>query len=476
MISLIKNELKKILSKKSLYIVLIITIGFCILANIMSKKFSTMIYMQNNIVEGLSIYEEDLENAKANNDTEGIIIAETKIEAIEILNQYSANSWQVQYSTQLEDSIYKLKQARSEDEKKKYQEEYDNIIKNFKENNWKACAEKELEKINKEIELSEDSEEKLNLEDEKQVLNWRIEKDIPYGNSNLNSYLDNWKSAKALVRQFEKETNPSNSYKIDNEENIATIAICEYAIENRIDANISKGGNSQLTYSLSENAKSQLLDVFDSYGIFIIIAIVITAGTIVSEEFNKGTIKLLLVRPYKRTKILLAKFLTCLITLLISLISLVLIQTIVGGLVFGFESYSDPTVVYNFNTNSLETVGLVQYLVISALSILPQFILLMTLSFAIGTIITNTPVAIALPFLGLIGEEIINSLVFYTNKAKFLIYFVTPNWDLSIYEFGKTSPIPELSLPFSICICVIYFSILLGASIFFFRKKDIKNI
>ena len=28
------------------------------------------------------------------------------------------------------------------------------------------------------------------------------------------------------------------------------------------------------------------------------------AGTIVSEEFNKGTIKLLLVRPYSRNKIL----------------------------------------------------------------------------------------------------------------------------------------------------------------------------
>lgn len=70
----------------------------------------------------------------------------------------------------------------------------------------------------------------------------------------------------------------------------------------------------------------------------------------------------------------------------------------------------------------------------------------------------------------------INSLAFYSPKAKWLLYFVTPNWDLNIYAFGKMPPTPELSLPFSICICVIYFAILLWSSILVFKKRDIKNI
>ena len=39
--------------------------------------------------------------------------------------------------------------------------------------------------------------------------------------------------------------------------------------------------------------------------IFILIISIVISGSIVSTEFDKGTIKLLLVRPFKRNKILL---------------------------------------------------------------------------------------------------------------------------------------------------------------------------
>ena len=113
----------------------------------------------------------------------------------------------------------------------------------------------------------------------------------------------------------------------------------------------------------------------------------------------------------------------------------------------------------------------------NAIAMLPQYILLMTLAFAISTVLTNTPMAIALPILGIFGSEIINALL-YTNfeKAKFLLYFVTPNWDLSMYAFGKLPMFEGLTLGFSISICVIYFAILLGMSILTFKNRDIKNI
>ena len=79
--------------------------------------------------------------------------------------------------------------------------------------------------------------------------------------------------------------------------------------------------------------------------LFIIITIVLIAGAIVSDEFNKGTIKLLLVRPFNRAKILLAKFITVLITVLFVMILTVILQFIVGGIFFGFESLSIPAVV-----------------------------------------------------------------------------------------------------------------------------------
>lgn len=232
-----------------------------------------------------------------------------------------------------------------------------------------------------------------------------------------------------------------------------------------------------LQWELSSNAQITLLGVFSDYSFFIILAIVIIAGTIVSEEFNKGTIKLLLVRPYSRVKILLAKFITCLIVLLISLISVAIIQTIVGGIIFGFESYGNEIVMYNYTNSSIEIVSTLQYLSIAALSILPEYLLLMTLAFTISTALTNTPMAIAVPLLGIIGAEMINGLVLNIyRKAEIALYFVTPHWDLSMYAFGKLPTYEGVTLGFSISICVIYFAILLGISILTFKNRDIKNI
>lgn len=318
---------------------------------------------------------------------------------------------------------------------------------------------------------------KANLEDQKQILEWRLDKNIPYGNNDLNSYLNSWISSKTDLRQMKKSRSQSYDSKKMIQEQEATVAICEYAIKNNINSNITNDGSAQLKWELSNNAHILLLRAFNDYGFFIIIAVVIIAGTIVSEEFNRGTIKLLLVRPYKRTKILLAKFLTCMIILAISLISVALIQTIVGGIVFGFESYGEQLVMYNYSTENIVTVGTLQYLGIAALEILPQYLLLSVLAFAISTVVTNTPMAIALPLLGTLGAEIINGILYSSPlKAKILLYFVTPHWDLSMYEFGKLPTYEGITLGFSITICAIYFIALLWISILSFKKRDIKNV
>ena len=71
------------------------------------------------------------------------------------------------------------------------------------------------------------------------------------------------------------------------------------------------------------------------------------SGSIVSDEFSKGTIKLLLVRPYNRLKILSAKFITCLCMLICFIIFISVCQLLVGGIVQGFNCLNVPAVVYN---------------------------------------------------------------------------------------------------------------------------------
>ena len=225
----------------------------------------------------------------------------------------------------------------------------------------------------------------------------------------------------------------------------------------------------------NSNLRGTLLDMFSSYELFIIITVVLIAGAIVSEEFNKGTIKLLLVRPYRRTKILFAKFIVVMLTIIFIMLAVGIMQFIVGGIFFGFDSLSIPAIEYNHNTGSIVEMNLLQGILLNALGRLPIYILIGTLAFAISSIFTNTAVAITISILGYMAAQIINQLAFSFNIA-WLKYFITPNWELSQFFYGRLPNMQGTSLLFAITLCIGYFSIMIIPAFMTFKKKNIKNI
>ena len=492
---LIKNELTKIFHKKAIYIVLAITIAFMILNAVMTKVFfeNSIISYGNDDVE---FYKEQLSLLDKNNpaDKDMYIMFKTDLEVAELSRKYDENSWQryiiseegndvIQYMVETENT------AKYEEAKK----EYDHFIEKLNSGNWKAFAQEQLDEVNAQIKEMEESkileknpttqngnEQQImqRLKDQKQELEWRLEKDIAYGISNKNQILDQWILGKQQLigyeeQEKEKPLTYNEKYEKKNIEEL--VALSEYAIINDTEDKIELSEFNN-RYNLASSADSDLIDSFYIYTIFITIVMVIIAGTIVSEEFNKGTIKLLLVRPYKRIKILFAKFITCLIVLAIVYAVVVLAQFVVGGCFNGFSDYTSKVVIYNFNTNTVDEIGTFKYLLLSGVSILPELILIMTLAFSLSAIFVNSPIAIALPLLGIMGADIINQLAYNFEKAKFLMYFVTPNWDLRIFLFGKLPQFEPISLPFSAVICLIYFIIMIFASVLVFKKKEIKNI
>src|SRR5690606_26357656 len=72
---------------------------------------------------------------------------------------------------------------------------------------------------------------------------------------------------------------------------------------------------------------------------------IIVGASSVASEFSWGTIKLLLIRPVSRTKILLSKYLSTIIFALVSLIILFVVSLLVGSIIFGFDG-SQPHLVY----------------------------------------------------------------------------------------------------------------------------------
>ena len=61
-------------------------------------------------------------------------------------------------------------------------------------------------------------------------------------------------------------------------------------------------------------------------------------------------------------------------------------------------------------------------------------------------------------------------------ELNWLKFFVTPNWDLTQYLFGKLPMFENSTLLFSIVVCLIYMVIMLIPTFIVFKKKNIKNI
>ena len=483
MSKLIKNELIKIFSKKSMIvigvIILVIIIGFNVLNKIsqnMSNSYSA--YSESYI----RYLDEELSNLDPNKPSDINKYVETKSQKdLAILaKDYKETSWQAEViGTVISPIIEEMNNYEYIDKNNEAltisKAQYDEMLTALKNNDWKYFANKELDSLNTQIEelntlIAQDSENEdlktqlKSLELQKEVVNLRLDKNINYGSDNYKSiavqnyrmYMGNYiqsSQGKNLTDEEKSEINgyleKANLYKYDlyNDTEYQNTATANYTFQNSI----------------------------GTYIAIIVMIVVIVAGVSISEEFNKGTVKLLLVRPYSRTKILISKLIAVFITMLITTATILLLQFIIGGIVYGFGTYMMNVVQFDFTTNSIVTLNIFAYLGLIFICKLPIFILIGTLAFALSTLFLNSPLAVALPILGYMGSDMIN-MIAISYKLDWVKYFVTPNWDLSQYLFAGTPMFSGISIEFSITICAIYFVIMLVASIVSFKKRNIKNV
>ena len=290
----------------------------------------------------------------------------------------------------------------------------------------------------------------------------RIYKDIPYGKNYMNDAIDTVLNLSSIDNDYNDQ---SMSYqdKFAKQKQIESLEKAKYIIENKQDINNVKP------------VRGGIVSLFDDYSIFLVIFVVMIAGGMISSEMEKGTIKLLLVKPYKRWKILLAKYIVSICMTLFILAVTILLEIIIGGIIFGFDSLSIPAVVYNFKTNSLQTYNIFAFTLIIAINKLPIYLLLGTLAFAVSCIFGNTVLAVVLPIIGNIGGSIVKSLL-NIYPVKQLAIFPTLNWDFTDFLFGKLPGYEFTNRKFAICVCIMYWVIMIIASFIAFRKKEIKNI
>lgn len=482
MISLIQNELKKIFKKKSLLITLLVTLAFIILTNVIYKlDFGNSYY--DYIEEEISFYGEQLKTLDPEKDKDMYAQYKTELEVYQLVKKYDEKSWQAKIiQSEMRSCIsninYYTYQEKSDSGLKIAKAKYNEYIKRLDTDDWRYFAEEEVKEKNTEIDelksMQEKTTNKLEIKElqsqirgyeiSRQIATWRLEKDIPYGNDYKNNCLNSYMVAMEDIRSYDfGETEKNYDSKKQYYKAQETAAINKYDIEN------------ETTVGDTSSAKGILLSTFDEYEIFLIVMFMMTAGVIVSEEFSKGTIKLLLIKPYKRSTILASKFITSIIVAIIVILLVLLMQFVVGGLIQGFDSFKNPTIIYDHTINNVKQINTIQYLAMQALGKAPMYILLMTLAFAFSTIFTNSALAITISLLGYMGSSVINMLAL-NLKLNWIKYFVTPNWNLTEYFWGGIPTFEGITLPFSIAIIVIYMVIMLVPTFIIFQKKNIKNI
>lgn len=481
---LIKNELTKIFKKKSIYITLLVILAFVILTNCIYRFF----YDSNNFYGETYIEYAKEELAKLDpnkpSDTKMYIDLKTTVEVYEMQEKYEKDDWRrdilsSQVSGYVNDkNNYLYGEDKDLEKLTQVEEKINKIMEKLEKDDWKYFANEELE--NAKLALSDFEEQKKNVQDkqeikvlessienakiDEEVAKYRVEKNIKYGNDYRNNALQAYQDhAKSVKNAENSEQKLEYSEKKDYNDALEKREINKYIIENDVD--INKGND----------IRGILKNFFSEYGLFIIVMVIMIAGTIVSEEFNKGTIKLLLVKPYSRNKILMAKWITVMIMIVFSIVALVVMELIVGGIIFGYDSLSVPVLHYNFDTNTLEVLNVFADLGLQIITQLPKIILLAMLAFSFSTLFTNSAVAIAIPLLGYMSADVINTLV-VNFKVDFMRFFVSLNWDFEQYLFGNLPSLEGLTFWFSAIICILYFVVMIIPTFIAFKKRNIKNV
>ncbi|KAF1305522.1 ABC transporter permease [Candidatus Enterococcus willemsii] len=151
---------------------------------------------------------------------------------------------------------------------------------------------------------------------------------------------------------------------------------------------------------LANDNFSRLTDMTSFLNLFV----VIVAASMLAEEFSRGTIKFLLIRPYSRTQILAAKFITAFLYAVVGTVILFVSSFIASNLLLTAES--PMNVVEGFNGASALIVAL-SYAGTNLLLIL----LYLSLTIFISAVIRSQSLAVGLGIGVLFGSSMINGLL-----------------------------------------------------------------
>lgn len=491
MLNLIKNELIKLFNKKTIYIMIVLVVLLSIftmyIANKQNKDYKTYNKVTLNQIESLKltsktdeekatisyfIREYSLDKILSNKEVKKEIKNYFKNELLRLKFNYYGSKIAEEYlskNIKIEDTYFykELKNyilnIASEDIKeiiKKDINEYNNLklndaiklLKFYSENNIDFSSEKEVEKYNELYNY------KLSVVE--------LKKQIKDTEKNIKSLGEDNKK----TQTYKNLLNLKDSQKANLKNQELSIKVIESELKNKI-----YSSKDNLLIANATNVRNLTL-------FFVLIGMIAISASIVSEEYSKSTIKLLLIRPYSREKILLSKYITTLISMFILLLLIIVVPLILNYLYKGSSIFG--SVIYgNILTNKVVHTRVIIYYINLVISFIPMILMYTTLAFFISVLTMSSSIANMLSFGIFFVSQILEGIALIFNFS-LIKYSFTVVSDYTSYVSMTTinNSMYNVAEKFNLTLFeqnityIIYMIVFLTLSFVIFKKRDIKNI
>lgn len=213
--------------------------------------------------------------------------------------------------------------------------------------------------------------------------------------------------------------------------------------------------------------------------LFVALLMVIIAGSSISTEVSKGTIKFLLFTPNKRWKVLLSKILSAVLILIVLTIVLSLLSTIIGNIFFE-EAGAGYVYVSNGEVHSLPNIV---YMILFFLASSIDILIYMLFAFMFSVLTRNTALAVGVSVGCYVGSGIVMNLINYYISADWVKFIPFNNLGIADQIFTNnisystmqmaSNALSGNSVGFSLTVLGVCAVLMLVSMFDSFNKRDI---
>lgn len=515
MLNLIVNELYKLHKRRfflfTAFIILIACIGYAGISAVNDDSL-TQTEMIENQLEAEKAYLSQIENIQWESDIEmssAIMKSQVKIDRLQYMLEHDIATWDWRsdvlneyYTNQVIISL-----LQSDENPDDYGFQVETIGENdtpdaqitrlttlcstqrelVQEDNFMAYCQSQLDEAQK---VYNEQYERMTTE-EMIVMEARIESWKLYIQFQTPPYAkDIWKSM--AIEQIEQEkreiaqlqygessVHNKEDYKRQTVLKQRQIRILEYALEEdvmplSIYKAMSEYNNGTMTYA---GFVEELMNIM-----YLVMVIGILLGSfLMASEFNYGTIKTLLMYPYRRSAIAAAKLLTLVIIIMLLTLLIPVIGSLTGRFLFSdgvignaLSTAETPALVAYIKGHIIEipfTVYVMMIYGIECMKIIIVSVITLTLSTVTQSYMVPTGIML---ILSLFGQQVLEIVYNYVYPLKLFRYLLFGNMNLMQYITGElTAPYPSALT--SIIVIIVYMLLTLLVYFRSFSRKEIIN-